>query len=56
MIALFGEQKGRDFFIFEDVPLSTAFTEQANNSTRDMRFYRKYEEVKIKINPKYIMN
>ncbi len=54
MIAMFGGQKGRDFFVFEDEVLSKAFTEQANNSTRDMRFYRKHEDAKIGINPKYV--
>ncbi|KAA9005904.1 hypothetical protein F4V43_07485 [Paenibacillus spiritus] len=54
MIALFGGQKERDFFVFEDEALSKAFTEQANNSTRDMRFYRKHGHAKISINPKYI--
>ncbi|WP_339812797.1 hypothetical protein MKY63_10785 [Paenibacillus sp. FSL R7-0189] len=53
MIAMFGGQKGRDFFIFEEEALSTAFTEQANNSTRDMRFYHKHEHAKISINPRY---
>lgn len=53
MIAMFGGQKGRDFFVFEDEALSADFTEQANNSTRDMRFYRKHEHVKISINSKY---
>ncbi|WP_342563627.1 hypothetical protein NST84_29910 [Paenibacillus sp. FSL R7-0345] len=53
MIAMFGGQKERDFFVFEDEALSKAFTEQANNSTRDMRFYRKHGHAKISINPKF---
>lgn len=53
MIAMFSGQKGRDFFVFKDEALSAAFTEQANNSTRDMRFYRKHEHAEISINPKY---
>ena len=53
MIALFGGQKGRDFFTFEDETLHTAFTAQANQSSRDMRFYRKHLDASININPKY---
>lgn len=53
MIAMFGVQKERDFFVFEDEALSKSFTEQANNSTRDMRFYRKHGHAKISINVKY---
>lgn len=54
MIAMFGGQKGRDFFVFEDEALSKSFTEQANNSTRDMRFYQKHGNAKITIHSKYV--
>lgn len=54
MIALFGGQKGRDFFSFDDEQLRAAFTHQANQSSRDMRFYRKHAEAVIKISPKYV--
>ncbi|GIP29135.1 hypothetical protein J23TS9_42650 [Paenibacillus sp. J23TS9] len=53
MIALFGGQKGRDFFTFEDETLQAEFTAQANQSSRDMRFYRKHSDASITINPKY---
>lgn len=54
MIALFGGQKGRDFFSFENAELQTAFTEQANQSSRDMRFYHKHADGAIAISPKYV--
>ncbi|PLT48045.1 hypothetical protein B8V81_0177 [Paenibacillus pasadenensis] len=54
MIALFGGQKGRDFFLFENAELQAAFTEQANQSSRDMRFYRKHADAAITISPKYV--
>ncbi|MDU4694545.1 MAG: hypothetical protein E6Y08_01910 [Paenibacillus sp.] len=53
MIALFGGQKGRDFFTFEDETLHMAFTAQANQSSRDMRFYRKHSDASVTINQKY---
>ncbi|MEC0371129.1 hypothetical protein [Paenibacillus chibensis] len=53
MIALFGGQKGRDFFTFEDDTLQAEFTAQANQSSRDMRFYCKHADASISINPKY---
>jgi hypothetical protein len=54
MIALFGGQKGRDYFQFENASLQEAFTEQANRSTRDMKFYVKHADEAVTINPKYI--
>jgi len=54
MIALFGGQSGRDFFTFEDRELQTAFTKQANQSTRNMRFYLAHTDKTVSINPKYI--
>lgn len=53
MIALFGGQKGRDSFTFEVETLQAEFTAQANQSSRDMRFYRKHLDASITINPKY---
>jgi hypothetical protein len=54
MISLFGRQKGRDYLQLESAALQEAFTEQANRSTRDMKFYVKYAEEAVTINPKYI--
>ncbi|WP_342476589.1 hypothetical protein NYE24_21235 [Paenibacillus sp. FSL H7-0350] len=54
MIALFGSQKSRDYFNLEGATLREAFTEQANQSTRDMRFYIKHAEESVTINPKYL--
>lgn len=54
MIAMFGTQKERDFFTFEDEALKETFTEQANQSTRDMRFYNKHAAENVRINEKYL--
>jgi hypothetical protein len=54
MISLFGRQKGRDYFQLENASLQEAFTEQANRSTRDMKFYVKHADEAVTINPKYI--
>ena len=54
MIALFGGQKGRDYFLLENAALREAFTEQANRSTRDMKFYLRHATEPISVNPKYI--
>ncbi|CAK4840655.1 unnamed protein product [Aphanomyces euteiches] len=56
MIAMFGGQKGRDFFLFDNEELQTAFTQQANASNRDMRFYRKHSDAKLSLHPKYIQS
>jgi hypothetical protein len=53
MVALFGSQKDRDYFQFENADLQGAFTEQANHSTRDMKFYAKHADEPVTINPKY---
>lgn len=54
MIALFGNQKGRDYFQLETAALRETFTEQANQSTRDMQFYARHASEKVILNPKYI--
>ncbi|THF82107.1 hypothetical protein [Cohnella fermenti] len=54
MVALFGGQKSRDYWIVENPALRNAFTDQANSSSRDMRFYLHHAGEKIRINPKYI--
>lgn len=54
LVALFGGQKQRDYWIFQNPELRHAFTEQANKSTRDMRFYLRYASEKISVNPKYV--
>ncbi|MGG2197543.1 hypothetical protein [Paenibacillus validus] len=55
MIALLGRQKGRDYFEIDNPKLAESFTEQANQSTRDMQFYKKWADTKVSINPKYII-
>lgn len=54
MVALFGRQKQRDYFQLEQSSLAESFTEQANQSTRDMQFYKKWSDVKLSINSKYL--
>ena len=56
MIALFGGQKGRDYFLFENPKMRRdLFTKQANNPLRDNNFWRKYSNERVTINPKYIL-
>ncbi|MUT64924.1 hypothetical protein [Paenibacillus sp. NEAU-GSW1] len=54
MISLFGSQKGRDYFQLEGAVLRDDFTDQANQSTRDMKFYAKHADLIVTLNPKYI--
>lgn len=54
LIAMFGTQKERDFFAFENEALRENFTEQANQSTRDMRFYNKHAGESVRISEKYL--
>ncbi|KAF6563424.1 hypothetical protein G9G63_14635 [Paenibacillus sp. EKM202P] len=54
LISMFGNQKGRDYFVFEDESISKSFTEQANSSTRDMHFYLRFSNSKIHINDRYL--
>lgn len=54
MVALFGGQKQRDFWNFHRPELRHAFTEQANQSTRNMRFYLAHTSEKLSVNPKYV--
>ncbi|MGO4531980.1 hypothetical protein AB4Z30_23115 [Paenibacillus sp. 2TAF8] len=55
-ISMLGKQKGRDFFLFEDLTMSESFTQQANQSTRDMSFHKKNVDIRVKTNPKYRNN
>ncbi|WP_042198146.1 hypothetical protein [Paenibacillus camerounensis] len=55
MIALFGEQRGRDYFKLDNPLLRPLFTEQANQSTRDMKLYLKHAEESLSINSKYLI-
>ncbi|MFC5703056.1 hypothetical protein ACFPVX_17340 [Cohnella faecalis] len=54
MVALFGGQKHRDYWSFHSPELRHAFTEQANQSTRNMRFYHTHASEKLSVNPKYV--
>ncbi|MEK4045684.1 hypothetical protein NSU18_18705 [Paenibacillus sp. FSL H8-0048] len=54
LISLFSQQRQRDFWVFDKPEISRAFTEQANQSTRDMRFYLLHEGEKLQINQRYI--
>ncbi len=55
MIALFGGQKGRDYFLFEDSKMRRdLFTKQANNRLRNNNFWKRHKNERVTINPKYI--
>lgn len=54
MVALFGGQKHRDYWDFHKPELRHAFTEQANQSTRNMRFYHAHASEKLSVDPKYV--
>ncbi|MFC3788405.1 hypothetical protein ACFOQM_06325 [Paenibacillus sp. GCM10012307] len=55
LVSLFGGQKQRDYWLFQNQEVRRAFTEQANKSTRDMRFYLRYADEPVSINPKYVL-
>lgn len=54
LVALFGNQRGRDYFMFENRDLGVYFTEQANDPSRDNTCWKKYLDEKVSINPKYV--
>ena len=54
MVALFGNQRGRDYFQFDNANLGVYFTEQANDPSRDNTCWKKYLDEKVSINPKYV--
>ncbi|MEB4782125.1 hypothetical protein P5G60_10235 [Paenibacillus jamilae] len=55
MIALFGGQRrGRDYFCLDNTVLQQAFTEQDNQSARDMKFHLRHTDEMLTINPKYL--
>ncbi|MNW54018.1 hypothetical protein D3C74_316040 [compost metagenome] len=56
IIAMLGKQKGRDYFLFDDPIMTERFTQQANKSTRDMSFHKKYKDIPLILNPKYLHN
>lgn len=54
IMSMFGNQKGRDYFIFDDFDTTKLFTDLCNNSDRDNYAWRKYYMSKTcVINPKY---
>ena len=56
MIALFGGQKGRDYFLFENPKMRRdLFTEQANSTLRNNNFWKRHRNEKVTINPKYVL-
>ncbi|WP_339192766.1 hypothetical protein [Paenibacillus sp. FSL W8-1287] len=55
MVALFGNQRGRDYFQFENAKIGVYFTEQANDPSRDNTCWKKYLDEKIRVNPKYLL-
>ncbi|GAA4867020.1 hypothetical protein GCM10023310_53380 [Paenibacillus vulneris] len=55
MVAMFGNQRGRDYFQFENAKMGVYFTEQANDPARDNTCWRKFLDEKVKINLKYVI-
>jgi hypothetical protein len=55
MIGLFGQQKNRDYFVFDKPELAEQFTKQANNPSRDINFWKNYLSETISINPVYVV-
>ncbi|MFD1775433.1 hypothetical protein [Paenibacillus rhizophilus] len=55
LVSLFSQQRQRDFWVFDKPEISRAFTEQANQSTRDMKFYDSHSKEKVNLNSKYIV-
>lgn len=53
--ALFGCQKGRKYFVFNNPTVQNEFTSEANNPLRDNRFWKNYVETVVKINPDYFI-
>ena len=53
MIALFGGQKGRDFFNFQKAGIREEFTAQANDPLRNNLFWTRFMDENVQINPKY---
>ncbi len=53
LIAMFGKQKNRDYFQFDSPTIADSFTQQANQSTRDMGFYKRHADLEVTINAKY---
>lgn len=54
LVALFGNQRGRDYFLFEKGSIGGYFTEQANDPSRDNTCWKKYLDEKVTINPRYM--
>jgi len=54
LLALFGSQKGRNYFLFEDVNIQNIFTQEANNPLRNNYLWKKYLKTRVRINPEYI--
>lgn len=52
-ISILSKQNGRDYFHFDDPDMVEKFTQQANQSTRDMNFHKHHANLVVKINPKF---
>jgi hypothetical protein len=53
LISLFGKQKERDYFVFDE-EIKNEFTKQANQSTRDMTFFKKHLDVSVQIQSRFV--
>ncbi len=54
LLALFGSQKGRNYFLFEDINIQNIFTQEANNTLRNNYLWKNYLKTRVRINPDYI--
>jgi len=55
LIALFGSQKGRDYFLFENISIQNQFTNEANNTLRNNYFWKNFLKTRVSINPNYLL-
>lgn len=53
-LSMLSGQKERDYFIYSNTELKDKFTNDANDNKRSYKSWRKYNEEKVAINPKYI--
>jgi len=57
IMSMFSNQKGRDYFIFDDFQMTQLFTDSCNNPNRHNYEWKKHYLNKIcRINPKYLVS
>lgn len=56
IMSMFSNQKGRDYFIFDDFQMTQLFTDNCNNPNRNNYEWKKfYLNKTCRINPKYLV-